>query len=57
MPNILGKLPIRKVIARFMDLGVLIIVFFLAVLPSVGIGALSAREAEGRTNISGAEKV
>lgn len=57
MPMILGKLPIRKVIARFMDLGVLIIVFFLAVLPSVGIGALSAREAEGRTNISGAEKV
>ncbi|XAR67803.1 hypothetical protein NMG60_11002716 [Bertholletia excelsa] len=29
---------------------------FQAVLPSVGIGALSAREAEGRTNISAGEK-
>ena len=27
------------------------------VLPSIGIGALSAREAEGRTNISAGEKV
>jgi len=27
------------------------------VLPSIGIGALSAREAEGRTNISSGEKV
>lgn len=30
---------------------------FSAVLPSVGIGALSAREAEGRSNISAGEKV
>lgn len=30
---------------------------FCTVLPSVGIGALSAREAEGRTNITAAEKV
>ncbi|KAF8377055.1 hypothetical protein HHK36_030427 [Tetracentron sinense] len=29
---------------------------FQSVLPSVGIGALSAREAEGRTNISAGEK-
>ncbi|WOG83090.1 hypothetical protein DCAR_0102264 [Daucus carota subsp. sativus] len=29
---------------------------FQSVLPSVGIGALSAREAEGRTNITAAEK-
>ncbi|KAM7475291.1 hypothetical protein LguiB_022534 [Lonicera macranthoides] len=29
---------------------------FQSVLPSIGIGALSAREAEGRTNISAAEK-
>ncbi|KAK1288191.1 Protein transport protein Sec24-like CEF [Acorus calamus] len=29
---------------------------FQSVLPSVGIGALSAREAEGRTNISASEK-
>lgn len=28
-----------------------------AVLPSIGIGALSAREAEGRTNISSGDKV
>lgn len=28
-----------------------------AVLPSTGIGALSVREAEGRTNISAGEKV
>jgi len=28
-----------------------------SVLPSIGIGALSAREAEGRTNISAGEKV
>lgn len=27
------------------------------VLPSIGIGALSAREAEGRTNTSAGEKV
>ena len=27
------------------------------VLPSIGIGALSAREAEGRTNLSAGEKV
>ena len=30
---------------------------FSAVLPSTGIGSLSAREAEGRTNISAGEKV
>ncbi|KAG9128936.1 hypothetical protein Leryth_009675 [Lithospermum erythrorhizon] len=30
---------------------------FFQVLPSVGLGALSAREAEGRTNISAGEKV
>lgn len=29
----------------------------MIVLPSVGIGALSAREAEGRTNITSGEKV
>ena len=29
----------------------------LAVLPSVGIGSLSAREAEGRSNISTGDKV
>ncbi|KAG8493884.1 hypothetical protein CXB51_011348 [Gossypium anomalum] len=29
---------------------------FVTVLPSVGIGALSSREAEGRTNISASEK-
>jgi hypothetical protein len=28
-----------------------------SVLPSVGVGALSAREAEGRSNISAGEKV
>jgi hypothetical protein len=28
-----------------------------SVLPSVGVGALSAREAEGRSNISTGEKV
>jgi len=27
------------------------------VLPSIGIGALSAREAEGRTHLSAGEKV
>ncbi|KAK1417403.1 hypothetical protein QVD17_26530 [Tagetes erecta] len=32
------------------------ILVFQSVLPSVGIGALSAREAEGRTNISAGEK-
>jgi len=30
---------------------------YISVLPSVGIAALSAREAEGRTNISAGEKV
>lgn len=35
-----------------------ILMFFCSpVLPSIGIGALSAREAEGRTNISAGEKV
>ena len=32
-------------------------VMLCTVLPSVGIAALSAREAEGRTNISAGEKV
>jgi hypothetical protein len=31
--------------------------WFFAVLPSIGIGSLSAREAKGRTNISTADKV
>jgi hypothetical protein len=30
---------------------------FSAVLPSIGLGSLSAREAEGRTNISARQKV
>lgn len=33
------------------------VIHFVAVLPSVGIGALSAREAEGRINTSAGEKV
>lgn len=34
-----------------------VIVHYAAVLPSTGIGSLSAREAEGRSNISVGEKV
>lgn len=34
-----------------------VIVHYAAVLPSTGIGSLSAREAEGRSNISAGEKV
>lgn len=33
------------------------LLFIFAVLPSVGIGSLSAREAEGRTNVSAGDKV
>ena len=33
------------------------IVLCCVVLPSTGIGSLSGREAEGRTNISAGEKV
>ena len=32
-------------------------IYYVSVLPSVGIAALSAREAEGRTNISAGEMV
>lgn len=35
----------------------MIVLCLCAVLPSTGIGSLSAREAEGRTNISAGEKV
>lgn len=35
----------------------ILMIYVSAVLASTGIGALSAREAEGRANISSAEKV
>ncbi|RWW03326.1 hypothetical protein BHE74_00011960 [Ensete ventricosum] len=34
-----------------------VLLFIFAVLPSVGIGSLSSREAEGRTNVSAGDKV
>lgn len=39
------------------DTSVDVIVYDVTVLPSTGIGSLSAREAEGRSNISAGEKV
>lgn len=52
---------LKKVIFRisgFLASQRLLTIYMLsAVLPSTGIGALSAREAEGRANISSAEKV
>lgn len=52
---------LKKVIFRITGFlasqSMLTIYMLSAVLPSTGIGALSAREAEGRANISSAEKV
>lgn len=35
----------------------MLMIYLHTVLPSTGIGALSAREAEGRANVSAGEKV
>lgn len=52
---------LKKVIFRISGFlasqSILTIYMLFSVLPSTGIGALSAREAEGRANISSAEKV
>lgn len=57
----INKRVLKKVIFRisgFLASQRLLTIYMLsAVLPSTGIGALSAREAEGRANISSAEKV
>lgn len=49
------RVPIRC-ISNFLT-SVIIIVHYAAVLPSIGIGSLFAREAEGRSNTTAGEKV